>query len=219
MKKHHIFALTAVLAMLGYKASAQIITDTEPITTFVDGYVVAGTQDTLQGKVMVTQQMNYVTQISFKDKDGKKTKYSPDDIIAFGQKRPKLMRDFTDLTTVDKEQVHYESKANPKKEGKKVFMERLMDGNKIKIYNNPSGGEKSTSLAGIKLSEKEASYVVVKQDDKPFILKKKNYEDEFDSIFGDCPSFISAAKNNPDLKKFKQLGTAIESYNKSCESN
>lgn len=185
-KPFQFFALTALIATTYVSASAQIITDSELITLFVDGYVVKAGKDTLLGKVMVTQQNNYATQISFKDKDGNKTKFGADDIVAFGQKPPKLMRDFTDLTTVDKEQVYYESKAHPKKEGKLVFMERLMNGSKIKLYNNPSGGEGSTSIGGFKLNENEASYVVVKQDGKPFILKKKNYEDEFDSLFGDC---------------------------------
>lgn len=218
MKKlKNFLALTAVCAGIYSQASAQIITDSEPITIFVDGYVVASNQDTLRGKVMVTQQMNYVTQISFKDKDGKKTKYSPDDVLAFGQKRPKLMRDFADLTTIDKEQVHYESKAHPKKADKKVFMERLMDGDKIKLYNNPSGAEGSTSIGGFKLNEKESSYVVVKQGEKPFILKKKNYEEEFDSMFGDCQPFMALANGKEDWKKFKQLGTVIENYNKQCK--
>lgn len=216
-KPYHFFAFTVLLAAMYAEASAQIVTDSELITMFVDGYVVKTDQDTLRGKVMVTQQNNYATQISFKDKDGNKTKYGADDIIAFGQKRPKLMRDFTDLTTVDKEQVHYESKAHPKKEGKLVFMERLMDGNKIKLYNNPSGGEGSTSIGGFKLNENEASYVVVKQGGKPFILKKKNYEDEFDSLFGDCSDFMASAKSKPEWKKFKQLGTVVETYNKSCQ--
>lgn len=216
-KPFHLFVLTACMATAHVTASAQIVTDTEPITMFVDGYVVKESQDTLRGKVMVTQQMNYVTQISFKDKDGNKTKYAASDIVAFGQKRPKFMRDFADLTTIDKEQVHYESKAHPKKEGKMVFMERLMNGSKIKLYNNPSGGEGSTSIGGFKLNENEASYVVVKQGDKPFILKKKNYEDEFDSLFGDCSSFMAYANGKPELKKFKQLGTVVENYNKSCE--
>jgi hypothetical protein len=117
--------------------------------------------DTLRGKVAVGMVNNYVTQISFRGPDGAdKVKYGPDDLLAFGQKRPDLLRDFTDLTSIDKEQVHYESKEHPRREGKKVFMERLMDGKKIRVYNNPAGGEKSTELAGFKLSEKETSYVV-----------------------------------------------------------
>lgn len=217
MKKlNRLLAITAFSTLIYSNASAQIIADTDPITIFVDGYVVPANQDTLRGKVMVTQQNIYVTQISFKDANGNKTKYSPEDIVAFGQKRPKLLRDFADLTTVDKNQVHYESKAHPKKEGKKVFMERLMTGSKVNLYSNPSGAEGSTSIGGFKLSENDASYVVVKQDGKPFILKKKNYEEEFASLFGDCQSLMDSAKEKPELKKFKQLGTVVESYNTKC---
>jgi hypothetical protein len=96
-------------------------------------------------------------------------------------------------------------------------MERLMDGKKVKVYNNPAGGENSTSVAGFKLSEKESSYIMQKAGDKPFILRKGNYEDEFDSLFGNCPEFTEYAGKNTDLRKFKHLGTAVENYNMKCE--
>jgi hypothetical protein len=210
--------LAAALAAASSTANAQILVDTDPIHVPVDGYVVTPKGDTLRGKVAVSQVNNYVTQISFRGPDGSdKVKYTPSDLLAFGQKRPKLLRDFTDLTTVDKEQVHYESKEHPRREGKKVFMERLMDGKKVKVYNNPAGGESSTSVAGFKLSEKESSYVMQKAGEKPFILKKGNYEDEFDTLFGNCPEFTEYAKKNTDLRKFKQLGLAVENYNLKCE--
>jgi hypothetical protein len=59
--------------------------------------------------------------------------------------------------------------------------------------------------------------VVVKKGAKPFVLKKKNYEEEFASLFGDCAGFMEYAKNKPDLKKFKQVGTVVENYNSRCE--
>jgi hypothetical protein len=210
--------LAAAFAVAGTSASAQILVDTDPIHVPVDGYVVTPKGDTLRGKVAVGMVNGYVTQISFRGPNGAdKVKYGPDDLLAFGQKRPDLLRDFTDLTSIDKEQVHYESKEHPKRAGKKVFMERLMDGKKIRVYNNATGGEKSTSVAGFKLSEKETSYVVQKADAKPFILKKNNYEEEFDALFGDCAAFAAYAKSQPDFRKFKQLGLVIENYNNKCE--
>ena len=219
MKANPLTACLAVaFAVAAPSASAQILVDTDPIHLPVAGYVVTLEGDTLRGKVAVTGVNNYVTQISFRGPDGAdKVKYGPDDLLAFGQKRPDLLRDFTDLTSVDKEQVHYESKEHPRREGKKVFMERLMDGTKIRVYNNPAGGEKSTSLAGFKLSEKESSYVVQKSDAKPFVLKKNNYEEEFDTLFGDCTEFAAYAKSQPDFRKFRQLGLVVESYNTKCK--
>lgn len=211
-----LFSLAALFTAIACTAQAQIISDTEPITIPVDGFIVTNSGDTLVGKVNVTQTANYVTQISFRDKDGKKTKYSPNDLMAFTQKRPKMLRDFADLTTIDKNQVHYESHEHPKKAGKKVFMERLMDGSKIKLYNNPVT-EGSTSIGGFKISENDASFVVIKNGEKPYILKRKNYEEEFDSLFGDCPAFAAYVKTDDGLKKFKKLGTVVENYNKRCE--
>jgi hypothetical protein len=212
--KHLLFL--AATAAITLPATAQMVTDTEPIILSVDGYVVTNTQDTIPGKVAVSRVSNYVTQITFKDEKGTKTKYTPDQLMAFSQKRPKLLRDYNDLTTFDKESVHYESKEHPNKAGKKVFMERLLDGSRIKLFNNPSGGESSTTVAGFKLKENESSYVVFKQGSKPFVLKRKNYEEEFASLFGDCASFMDYAKDKPDLKKFKQLGTVVENYNTRC---
>jgi hypothetical protein len=210
--------LAAALAVAGTSASAQILVDTDPIHVPVDGYVVTLKGDTLRGKVAVIGVNNYVTLISFRPAKGaEKVKYGPDDLLAFSQKRPDLLRDFTDLTSVDKEQVHYESKEHPRREGRKVFMERLMDGRKIRVYNNPAGGEKSTSVAGFKLSEKETSYVVQKTGARPFILKKNNYEEEFDTLFGDCAEFAAYAKGQPDFRKFRQLGLVVEQYNTKCE--
>ncbi len=210
--------LAAALAVAAPSASAQILVDTDPIHVPVEGYVVTPQGDTLRGKVAVIMVNGYVTQISFRSAKGaEKVKYGPDNLLAFSQQRPDLLRDFTDLTSIDKEQVHYESKEHPKRPGKKVFMERLMDGKKIRVYNNATGGEKSTSFAGYKLSEKETSYVVQKADAKPFILRKNNYEEEFDALFGDCPEFATYAKSQPDLRKFRQLGLVIEHYNHKCE--
>jgi len=209
--------LLAAFAAFSAGASAQMVTYTEPIMLPVEGYVVTTAQDTLKGKVAVTRIANYVTQINFHDGKGTKTKYTPDELLAFSQKRPKLLRDYYDLTTIDKNYVHYESKEHPTKAGKKVFMERLLNGSKIKLFNNPTGSESSTSMAGIKLKESESSYVVFKQGSKPFVLKRKNYEEEFASLFGDCSGFLSYAKDKPELKKFKQVGTVVENYNKSCQ--
>jgi RNase P/RNase MRP subunit p29 len=215
-KMSKMLVLMASFATVFVRANAQIITDTEPITIAVEGYVVTHTQDTLRGKVNVTQVNNYVTQITYREPGGNKTRYTPADLRAFSQKRPKLLRDFTDLTTVDKDWVHYESHEHPRKAGKKVFMERLMNGAQIKLFNNPAGMENSTSLAGFKLNEKESSYVVHKAGSKPYILKKKNYEEEFNSLFGDCEPFMAFVNKNPDLRKFKNLGLVVESYNLQC---
>jgi hypothetical protein len=210
--------LAVAFAVAGTPASAQILVDTDPIHMPVEGYVVTLKGDTLRGKVAVVGLNTYVTLISFRPAKGAdKVKYGPDDLLAFSQQRPDLLRDFTDLTSVDKERVHYESKEHPRRPDKKVFMERLMDGRKIRVYNNPAGGEKSTSFAGYKLSEKETSYVVQKADAKPFILRKSNYEEEFDALFGDCAAFAAYAQSQPEFRKFRQLGLVIEQYNNRCE--
>lgn len=208
--------LVAILATFSNQVAAQMVTSTEPIVLSVDGYVVTPAQDTLKGQVAARVVNNYVTQIVFKDAKGTKTKYSASDVIAYGQKRPKLLRDYNDLTSVDKNYLHYESIEHPTKAGKKVFAERLMNGSRIKLFDNPTGSESSTNVAGFKLKENESSYVVYKQGSKPFILKKRKYEEEFAALFGDCTDFMNYAKSQPDLTKFSKLGTVVENYNSRC---
>ncbi|MGV3589809.1 MAG: hypothetical protein ACO1OF_22570 [Adhaeribacter sp.] len=217
MKNLKIAFVAAAFAAFSMPAAAQMVNATEPIVLSVDGYVVTAAQDTLKGQVAARVVNNYVTTIMFKDAKGAKTKYTANDVVAYGQKRPKLLRDYNDLTSVDKNYLHYESIEHPTKAGKKVFAERLMNGSRIKIFDNPTGSESSTNVAGFKLKENESSYVVYKQGSKPFILRKRKYEDEFAALFGDCAAFMNYAKDKPELKKFNNIGAVVENYNKHCQ--
>lgn len=217
MKNLKIALVAAAFASLSLPAAAQMVASTEPIVLSVDGYVVTSAQDTLKGQVAARVVNNYVTTIIFKDAKGTKTKYTADDVVAYGQKRPKLLRDYNDLTSVDKNYLHYESIEHPTKAGKKVFAERLMNGSRVKLFDNPTGMESSTTVGGFKLKENESSYVVYKQGSKPFILKKKKYEEEFASLFGDCADFMNYAKDKPELKKFNNVGKVVENYNNRCQ--
>lgn len=59
----------------------------------------------------------------------------------------------------------------------------------IKVFFDPYAGETASfGFGGIKVAGGDAkSYYVKKGDDVAFRLHKKNYEEEFDKLFNDCP--------------------------------
>lgn len=60
---------------------------------------------------------------------------------------------------------------------------------KIKVYFDPYADETmAVGIGGIKVAGGDAkSYYVKKGDAVAFRLQKKNYEEEFENLFGDCP--------------------------------
>jgi hypothetical protein len=196
--------------------NAQIVENTEPIMIPVDGYVITLQGDTIYGKVNVSAMANFVTGITFRPDEGEKTKYSAGEIKGFCQKRNVIVRILDqDITTFDQKWVHYESGNNPKN-GKAVFLERLLTGKSIKVYNNPGGLKASTNVGDLKVADKEYSYILVKNGGPAFILKGKNFDEKYKEVFGDCDKFNELIKINPDKKKFKRLGFMVESYNFVC---
>lgn|GEM_PF-2657383 len=59
--------------------------------------------------------------------------------------------------------------------------------------------------------------MVQQADARPFVLKKNNYEEAFDTLFGDCAEFAAYAKSQPYFRKFRQLGLVVERYHAKCE--
>ncbi len=212
MKKIFILALLFHYCLI----KAQIAENTEPITIPVDGYVIMLQGDTLYGKVNVTSVANYVTGITFRPNEGEKAKYKPGDIKGFCQKRNIIIRWLEeDLTTFDQKWVHYESGKNPKN-GKPVFLERLLTGKRIKVYDNPGGMKASTNVGHLKVADKEYSYILSKDNGEAFIIKPRNFDEKYPGIFEDCSKFSEITKQNTNKKKFKHLGFLVECYNRFC---
>jgi hypothetical protein len=212
MKKILLFFLLFPLCI----CKAQIAENTEPIMFPVDGYIITLQGDTLFGKVNVTTMANFVTGIAFRPDEGEKVKYKAGEIKGFCQKRNVIVRLLEqDITTFDQKWAHYESGNNPKN-GKAVFMERLLTGKRIKVYDNPGGVKASTSIGDTKIADKEYSYILSKDEGPAFIIKGKNFDEKYAEIFSDCDKFNQLINANPDKKKFKRLGILIELYNSMC---
>ncbi|MBK9460241.1 MAG: hypothetical protein IPN94_12600 [Sphingobacteriales bacterium] len=211
------FFTVLLLILSNASLFAQALNSTQPIMFPVDGYVITNSGDTLYGKVSVTLVTNYVAQIVFKDtQTNKKVKYKPADIKAFCQKRNILFKDFEDLTTIDQDYVHYESHNHPKK-NKLVFMERLLNGSHIRMYDNPAAVTSNTSVGGITIDRDAYSYVVIKDQDAPIIINSPNFKETFPKLVDSCPAFVDFLTANDAKNKFRHLAFLVENYNRVCE--
>ena len=211
-----LFSTTLVFVSVCVALQAQV-RPTDPIMLPVEGYVITNAGDTLRGKVNVQMATGYVLQIAFKnEKTGEKAKYKPDDIKGFCQKRSILFKDMNDMTTIDKDWVHYETRKHPKKD-KKVFMELLLEGKKIRIFENPNGVGSTTSVMGVIVEADSYSYYVAKNGQPPVVLNIGNFKKDFPKMTEDCPAFQTFLKNEDKKNKFKYLGFLIENYNLLCK--
>lgn len=78
--------------------------------------------------------------------------------------------------------------------------------NRIRVYHDPLAQETNgVNLSGIQLSGGDDRSYFVKVGDKPaFKLLKKNYDDEFANLYGDCPTFIQKAGRKIKWVNFDQ---------------
>ncbi|MEO1049617.1 MAG: hypothetical protein AAFX87_03300 [Bacteroidota bacterium] len=214
MKAYIINLILVVFVSTQVKAQDKLLKSIKPIKILVEGYVVSNSGDTLRGKVACLRVAGYVQTISLRDGQGK-SKFSASEVLGFTQKRPVLLKDFSDLTTVDQNWVYYESHPHPKKKGQVVFLQRLMDG-RIKVYDNPFGAERSSQLSIVQISQKESSYFVKKDGNSLIKLKNKNFDEQLKHLFFDCQRFEGFARDNPKTIKFKKLHYLVEFYNTTC---
>jgi hypothetical protein len=98
--------------------------------------------------------------------------------------------------------AYYEfSEVLHKKETRKLLLQLLNPGfaNGIRVYHDPFATETaSAGFGGIQVAGGDAkSYYVKKGDEKAFRLKKKDYEEAFAKLFGDCESVLNSIEKGP----------------------
>ena len=94
---------------------------------------------------------------------------------------------------IKREFIIYEQALLPKKKDKYALLQLLNPGfdGRIKVYENPMGGESGLSVGGIKVTGgEEKSFLVVKDGDKSMKIKKGSYKKDFSLLFGDCPQML-----------------------------
>jgi hypothetical protein len=63
------------------------------------------------------------------------------------------------------------------------------------------------------------SYLVSKDKAKLLEVDKKNYDNLFQTLFGDCTEVRLEIEKNPDLARFKNFMILVEVYNQICKGS
>jgi hypothetical protein len=115
----------------------------------------------------------------------------------------------------------------------KVFQHRTAQGMSSGKVENPSkidgitfsfspdeglsiGPSYKTSYIIIEGRSGYLSYLVSKDKGKLLEVNKKNYDNVFPALFGDCPEIGQEIEKNPDLTKFRNFMILAEIYNQIC---
>ena len=120
---------------------------------------------------------------------------------------------------INSEFLFYEHALAPKKKKDKSYLYQLLNpgfDSKIKIFHNPFGSESGGSaILGVQVTGgEEKSYLLVKNGQKSFKVKKGNYKKLFMEIYGDCPAMVEAFGNKI---KFDDLAGHVFAYDRICK--
>lgn len=211
-----LFYLLGIILGLQVTAQTEMSTPVSPIVRYVEGYVITNEGDTLTGEVRVRNKgiTYFVNRIHFKPESGKKVDYFPEDLKGFVQKRDNLsVLGGNSLQSSDQEWIYYDSFTHPSKKNKTVFVQRLLKGPKMTLYENPSGSSTSTGLGGITVSESERTYLISKEGGELIRLHKGQFENRLEELFYDCISLKTELENNEKMKDFRNIEDIVIKYN------
>ncbi len=170
---------------------------------------------------------------TIKDASGKKHKFKAEDIATLKVKVDGLAKlemiaeksvsvkkmveaDFDEMA--DREYIYYEKVQVPGK-NKYVLAQLLNPGwdSKIKVYNNPLGGEtQSVGVAGVALvGGEDKTYLVIANGEPSMILKKKHYDKLFPELFASCREIGDNFRDKE--AKFKYFAQHVFAYEVGCE--
>ncbi len=173
--------------------------------------------------------------IVIKDKKGNKKTYMADQIKymylpASGlDKIGKVLDEVYDATSWDDDSslnqehlkegyAYFESVTTKVKKKTRVTLLQVLNPaycQKVRIYNNPWSGETaSLGIGGIKVAggDSKSYYVRAVDQEKAFLLKKKNYDKEFKNLYGTCKSFLKKYKK----MKWSKIEEHVYEHAKSC---
>ena len=119
---------------------------------------------------------------------------------------------------IEREFIIYEQALLPKKKDKYALLQLLNPGfdGRIKVYENPMGGESGLSVGGIKVTGgEEKSFLVVKDGDKSMKIKKGSYKKDFSMLFGDCTEMLKILSD--EKIHFQDMALHVLYYNLNCK--
>lgn len=120
--------------------------------------------------------------------------------------RQSIQTDFDEI--LDRDWLIYDSHNIPRRKGKTGLFQLLnVDFDQhIKVYYHPYGSKSMPlSLGGVNIVGGEnRTFMVVKDNQKPQIVRKAKYEKAFVELFGDDPDFLQAWQRKAKFRDFAQ---------------
>lgn len=209
----------------------------------VYGYVLLSNGDTIQGLVKWKAKYvdNNLAEIMFTAKNGNSKIFNASEISGFGHYTEGKAKDLYPGNE-NYESIPSLNKSIP------VFIYRYLDG-RIRVFQHRTtkgmftgkveklseidgnsfsfkpddglsiGPSYKTSYTVIEGRSHFLSYLVSKEKGKLLELNKKNYENVFPTLFGDCPEIGKEIEKNPDLAMYKNFMILVEIYNQICKGS
>ena len=176
---------------------------------------------------------NGIKSITIIDENGVKIKYKAEEVEKLRIKMTTLAKIGTivegsesitavaklDVTEIiEREFIIYEQALLPKKKNKYALLQLLNPGfdGRIKVYENPMGGESGLSLGGVQVTGGEdKSFLVVKDGDKSMKIKKGSYKKDFSLLFGDCTEMLKILSD--EKIHLQDMALHVLYFNLNCE--
>jgi len=234
MKKKILLLFVVATISLQNLSAQQFLT---PFARFSDdkvSYITLADGTELQGYLRdLDRKKGLIEQVKFKDMDGKKYKFEPEDIAHMylppsGFSKYAASMDFLndatqwdnkdlDADIISKGYAYFEfSDVMIKKKKKKMLMQLLNPSfcSVVRVYEDPFAKESaSIGFAGVKVAGGHEKSYYVKSTGAAYKLKKKNYDEEFSLLFKSC----DAVTEKFSKVKWTELADHVWEASKSCK--
>jgi hypothetical protein len=208
--KIKIFTISIILVMASFLMGQDFLDGASTFSSKKESYITLNDGKEIVGFIDdIDRKKGLIEEITIKDMDQKKIKLKPEDVkhmyiapSGFDKLSRANAKTYNATKWDDDKSAHatyikdgyvfFETtQVMIKKKEMTLLLQLLNPGfaNKIKVYFDPFAGETSgLSFGGIKVTGGDAkSYYFKKGADAAFKMQKKNYDEEWEHLYGDCP--------------------------------
>lgn len=217
-------SLLLLIALVSEVASQEFLT---PYNTFVSdklAYVITQEGDSVSGYLRsATEGSGFIRRVTILDEFGNKRKFKATQLERFAIQpgafakieaaasntfslRQAIQTDFD--AVLDRDWLIYDSQEIPRRKDKTGLLQLLNPGfdQHIKVYHHPNGSKSMPiSLGNVRvLGGEDRTFLVVKHNGKPEIVRKAKYKKAFARLFADDPDFIRNWQKGAKFRDFAQ---------------
>lgn len=225
-----------LVALVSQVAAQEFLT---PYNTFVSdrlAYVITQEGDSISGYLRsATEASGFIRRVTILDEFGNKRKFKATQLQRFAIQpgafakieaaasstfslRQAIQTDFDEV--LDRDWLIYDSQQIPRRKNKTGLLQLLNPGfdQHIKVYHHPNGSKSMPiSMGNLRvLGGEDRTFLVVKNDQKPQIVRKAKYKKAFAQLFADDTNFI---RNWHKGAKFRDFAQHVAVYSKLQAAN